>query len=386
MRIAVVRGANLNSWELANLQLDAEVVAFGTARGEFYWHGLPVPVRRLLSPSDALQAFGGGRLRIARYGVERVFGDTSYLVGLERALRGFDIAHVAELGWYPYSTQALRARRRGAVKRVVVTVWANLALPQYRTTRIARRSASVAASADRFLAVTSRARQHLLYAGVPEDRIEVIPMGVNLERFAPAERPPRSDRDLRILTVCRLEPEKGVQDLIVALRLLEDRGVNAQVTFAGVGSSRAHLEAMAQTLRVSDRVQFLGAVAHDQVPALHGQADAFVLASGPRTGWQEQFGFALVEAMASGLPVVAGDSGSLDEVVGDPSQLVAPHHPERLAAALARLALDPERRRALGMANRKAAEERYDQSKIARQVQGFYERALEEPPRTAVGG
>jgi len=101
-----------------------------------------------------------------------------------------------------------------------------------------------------------------------------------------------------------------------------------------------------------------------------------VLASAPRAGWQEQFGFAVVEAMASGLPVLAGDSGSLDDVVGDPAQLVTPQYPDRLAAALERLATDPARRRELGAANRASAERRYDRDAVAGRILAFYEAAL----------
>jgi glycosyltransferase involved in cell wall biosynthesis len=90
----------------------------------------------------------------------------------------------------------------------------------------------------------------------------------------------------------------------------------------------------------------------------------FVLASAPRNGWQEQFGFALVEAMAAGLPAVVGDSGSLPEVIGDASQLVTPNQPTALAAAL------------------EALEERFDRRAVGRTIHGFFERALAEPPRS----
>lgn len=379
MRIAVARGANLNPWELANFAFDGhEVVAFGSQDGNFSAHGVPIPVRRLRSPADAVAKLPG----LAQAVAVRFGGDPGYLMGLEKALRGFDVAHTAELA-SPYSLQAIRARDAGAVRRAVATVWENIALPPAPNAIVARRVAAVAAGLDRYLAITDRARRHLLYAGVPDERIDVIPMGVDLERFRPTPRERAAGEDLRILSVARLVPEKGVEDLVVAVRLLGEQGVGARLTLTGGGPDRAHLEQMANALGVADRVTFAGVLPYEQLPALHAEADVFVLASGPRTTWQEQFGFAIVEAMACGLPVLAGDSGSLDEVVGDPAQLVVPHHPERLVAALAALAADPARRAALGAENRARAEARYDRRAIAQRLLGFYEAALDGAPRAA---
>ena len=381
MRIALVRGPNLNAWELANFDLpDADVVAFGSRRGSFDAHGLPLRARRLPSPVDP-----AARLPpLARAVVQRAAGSSADLVGLERALRGFDVAHVAEL-FTPYSLQAIRARDAGACSRVVATVWENIAVPVLETARVEQRTREVAARADRFLAISERSRIHLRLAGVPDERIDVQPMGVDVERFRPAadRSSPGDHAPLRVLSVCRLVAEKGVEDLVIAVRLLADRGVDVRLTLAGEGPLRGRLEAVTRRLGLEGSVRFAGLVPYARMPALHHEHDAFVLASAPRATWQEQFGFAVVEAMASGLPVLAGHSGSLDEVVGDPRQLVLPHDPGALAEALRALAADPQRRRALADANRARAEERFDRRRVAMQISAFYERALAEPPRTS---
>lgn len=376
MRIAVIRAGHLNPFELANFGIDGEVVAFGSRAGSFDAHGLPVEARRLASPSDVV-----ARLPyLARGAIGRFVGDVDLLAGLAGALRGFDVAHTAELST-PYSWQAVRAREAGAVKRTVATVWENIAFPVATNRAVARRVERVAAGLDRALAISERARLHLELHGVPADRIEVIPMGVDLERFAPrgAERRPGG---LRVLSVSRLVAEKGVEDLVLAVHLLRERGHEVHATVVGDGPLRPRLSALVTRLRLGDRVTLTGPLAHDRLAVLHHEHDALVLASAPRDGWQEQFGFAVVEAMASGLPVVAGDSGSLDEVVGDRGQLVTPGQPEALAAALLALAGDPGRRARLGAANRRRAEERYDRRGVARRLQTFYAAALAEPPRT----
>jgi glycosyltransferase involved in cell wall biosynthesis len=374
LRVALIRGPNLNPWELANFEPLGDVVAFGSRRGAFAGQKLSVPVRRLPSPADVVARLPA----LGRAAVARVGGNVDHLIGLEKAVRGFDIAHTAELST-GYSAQSVNARDRGACRRVVATVWENIPLPAPENSVVARRVRHVAAGLDRCVAISEDARLHLELSGVPADRIDVLPMGIDLDRFAPAEHE-RYDGPLRVLSVARLVSEKGVEDLVVALRLLADRGVEAELTCVGSGSLAGRLEAMARELGV--RLRVLGTISHDEMPALHRASDVLVLASAPRATWREQFGFAVVEAMASGLPVLAGDSGSLDEVVGDPEQLVRPHDPDALASALATLAADPGQRAAQGDRNRRWASERYDRRCVAERLREIYELALAAPPRT----
>lgn len=376
MRVAVVRGANLNPWELRNLPEGPDLLAIGSRHGSFDAQALPIPARRLLSPADATSRLPG----LAQGLIVRFTGPLDHLFGLRAALRGFDIAHVAELG-NPYSAQALHARDSGAVRRVVATVWENIALPEPANPLVARRVETVARGVDHCIAISERARLHLRLAGVPDERIEVLPMGVDLQRFHPTRAQPPDAAHLRVLCVGRLVSEKGVEDLVVALRLLAERGVAAELTLAGTGPLAPRLTRMAHGLGVADRLRLLGGVPYEELPALHRVADVVVLASGPRATWREQFGFAVVEAMASGLAVLAGDSGSLAEVVGDPDQLVVPHDPPALAEALALLAARPELRAERGAANRRRAEERFDSRAVGRRLAELYERVLAAPVR-----
>ena len=379
MRVALIRGPNLNPWELGNFEFgpgsEASVVAFGSRRGSYESHGLPLDVRRLWSPSDAL----GSLPPVAQALVYRVAGNYEYLFGLARALDGFDIAHSAEL-ITQYSLQAVRARAAGRVGRVVATVWENIVLPAPENGLVSRRAAEVAAGLDGAIAISEKARLGLAVAGVPEERIEVIPMGVDVSHFLPGARP--EDGPLRVLSVARLVPEKGVEDLVVAMRLLRDRGVDASLTLVGTGPLGGRLLEMADRLGVGDRLTMRGTVPYEQLPAVYGDADAFVLASAPRTTWREQFGFAVVEAMACGLPVLAGHSGSLDEVVGDRAQLVTPHDPVALADALAQLANDARLRESRGAANRERAVARFDRRDVAGRILAFSERVLAAPARS----
>lgn len=374
--MALVRGTNLNPWELSNFELLDDVCAFGARSAIQPLQGNGIPIRRLASPVDLL-----GRLpALMAGGVLRFSGSLDYLIGLERALSGFDVAHVAELS-NPYSLQAIKARRNGRCRRVVATVWENIALPVTPNRAASRRAREVANGVDACIAISEAARLHLELAGVPAERIELLPMGIDLERFAPS--PPPSNRSgLHVLSVSRLVSEKGVEDLVVAIRLLADRGVDARVTLVGTGPLEARIRSIAAEIQVSERVHLTGAVPYERVPALLAESDVFVLASAPRSTWREQFGFAVVEAMASGLPVLVGHSGSLDEVVGDPAALVTPHSPPELADRLKQLAGDSTLRAELGVRNRARAEERYDRRAVASRLVEFYKRVLAAPARS----
>jgi glycosyltransferase involved in cell wall biosynthesis len=304
--------------------------------------------------------------------VIRLTGSLDYLLGLERALDGFDVAHVAELH-NPYSLQAVRARARGRCRAVVASVWENIPLRRSDNQLVERRVRNVAEGADHFLAVSERARRHLELAGAPAERITVLPMGVDVQRFTPTEEP-RADGPLRVLSVARLVWEKGVEDLVVSLQLLADRGIDAELTLAGGGPLRGRLEELAHRLGLDERVRLVGTVPYERLPALHREHDVFVLGSTATPMWREQFGFAVVEAMASGLPVLVGFSGSLDEVVGDADSLVPPQDAELLADRLAALWEDPELRRQLGERNRRRALERFDQREVRKGILELYQR------------
>ncbi len=373
MRVALVRGPNLNPWELANYAPIPGVEAVGSRRGAFAGQRIDLPLRRLPCPADAIARLPWPLPAL----VARFVGNVDHLIGLEDAVRGFDVVHTAELST-GYSSQAIAARGAGACRRVVATVWENIALPAPPNGAVARRVARVAAGVDHCVAISEAARLHLELAGVPSERIDVLPMGIDVEAFAPhGER--GHDGVLRVLGVSRLVSEKGVEDLVIAVGLLGRRGVVAELTLVGAGPLVARLREVAARLGVT--LHLPGNVPYEALPALHQASDVFVLASAPRETWREQFGFAVVEAMASGRPVLAGDSGSLDEVVGDPEQLVRPHDPVALADALASLAGNPERRARHGERNRRRALERYDARAVAVRLQALYAAVLDRPPR-----
>lgn len=187
-------------------------------------------------------------------------------------------------------------------------------------------------------------------------RLVVQPMGVDtdtLRRDAPYV-PHVAGGPLRIFSCGRLNIVKGHQDLMQAVRLLRDRGIDTRLNIAGEDDDggdgyRRTLEARIAELGLGDHVRLLGAIDAGAVKAHLLGAHVFALAS-----WAEPLGVALMEAMAMELPTVGTAAGGVAELItsGHDGLLVPPQDPAALAQALADLAADPARCVALGQAGR----------------------------------
>lgn len=206
-------------------------------------------------------------------------------------------------------------------------------------------------AAATFVACISRyARQRLreLAPAVQEDRLPIVRMGVDVDRFPPAaeDRAARPAGPLRVLFVGRLVPEKAPEDLIRAAALAT---APLTVTVIGQGPLRADLERLVDELGLADRVELVGPVGQDELPARYAAADVFCLPS-----HAEGVPVVLMEAMATELPVVTTRIAGIPELVddGESGVLVEPGDPGAVAAALDGLATDPGRRRRLGRAGR----------------------------------
>jgi len=199
----------------------------------------------------------------------------------------------------------------------------------------------------------------------------VIPQfGVDPEAFAPlASAPERPDRPFTIGYVGRLVPEKGVDLILDAVATMSG---DWHVRLVGTGPMRAALETQAAALKIMDRLTFVPPVRSTQVPSEMHQFDVLVLSSVTYPNWKEQFGRALTEAMACGVPVVGSDSGEIPSVIGDAGLIVPECDYRALAGALARLDADVELRRELGQRGRARVLERFTQASIARQTVAVY--------------
>jgi glycosyltransferase involved in cell wall biosynthesis len=204
----------------------------------------------------------------------------------------------------------------------------------------------------------------------------VVPNAVDETLFRPMDRfACRSafgvlERDTFVAGyVGRLVPEKGIDDLIMAIKHVP----GARLLIAGDGPQRSDLESLCQTLGLGDdRVRFVGSIAPPRLPQLINALDVLVLPSRTTARWKEQFGRVIIEAHACGVPVIGSDSGAIPDVVADGGLIYPEGDAATLAARLQCLADEPALRHHLGETGRRIALETRTWSAVARQMHGIY--------------
>ncbi|GGO70475.1 glycosyltransferase [Nonomuraea cavernae] len=230
--------------------------------------------------------------------------------------------------------------------------------------------------ADRVTTPTPLAAELLRHQGFTRE-VEPVSCGIDLARFRPHAEPKAWARKLfglpdrpTVLFVGRLDEEKRLTELLRALPyVLND--TDAQVAIVGQGSQRAELERLATRIGIGERVSFLGFVADENMPQAFAAADVFAM-----PGVAELQSIATLEAMASGLPVVAADAMALPHLVDGNGYLFEPGDVMGLAGHLTAILTDDELRARLGRASRELALTHDHQTSLAR-----FERIYDEVTR-----
>lgn len=205
----------------------------------------------------------------------------------------------------------------------------------------------------------------------------LVPPGVDTERFTPLDPSTRAAARTRlglpvdgqlVVSLSRLVPRKGMDVLIRAAAQLAPTYPDLLVAIGGGGRDHSRLERLIESTGAPARL--LGRIDHDDLPLLYGCADAYAMLC--RNRWagleQEGFGIVFLEAAAAGVPQVAGASGGAAEAVvdGETGYVIdPPDDVEAVAAALARLLDDPERRAAMGAAGRQRAVDGFEYDGLA---------------------
>ena len=301
-----------------------------------------------------------------------------------RAREGFDILHVGNIrpagyaGWWT-------AKRRG-LPYVLYVVGHDLikdvrkartnALRKTLTRSILGDAAGVVAISNW---VAELAKESMREVGVKKlPPVATVDLGTDPSHFSPA----RDTGALRkryglegkslLVTVSRLYATKGQDTAIRALALLKDDFPDLSYLVVGDGESRLRLEGLAKDLGVAERVVFAGRLSDAEIAEAYATATVYV---GPtrNEGWHvEGFGISFVEAAASGVPSVAGDSGGVRAAVreGETGFVVPPEaHP--VADAVALLLRDPARRAEMGRNGRRAVETHWNWDRAAREARAF---------------
>jgi glycosyltransferase involved in cell wall biosynthesis len=284
-----------------------------------------------------------------------------------RASGGADVVHlhsalVPAVTMIRAGLLALAARARG--RRVILHAHSGQD-ENWLSTRGRRALARFAlAPVDSFVTMSNPSGEAI--AAATGDAVTIVDNWVDLDEFRPADpvhSPPR------VLFAGLLTPRKGAADLLRASAGLTERGVTHELVLAG-GTPDEGPDAEKEVRGVAaPAATFLGALPHERMPSELAAADIFCLPS-----WWEAMPLSILEAMASGLPVVATRVGDIPRVVdvGVTGILVPPREPELLADALASLLSDPGRRRRMGAAGRRRVEDRFTAARAVARIDELY--------------
>ena len=289
-----------------------------------------------------------------------------YFPRLGKALRDFrpDILHIDEEPYNLASWHALWLAQRAGC-RTLFFAWQNILRRYPPPFSLGERY--VLRGSDHAIAGTEGAAAVLRARGY-RGPLSVIPQfGVDPGLFRPAEQTAR--RPFTVAYFGRLVAEKGLHNLLQAVASLEG---DWHLRLVGAGPLRADLEASVRDSGLGERVTLLEAQPSAAMPAQYHQIDALVLPSLTRRNWKEQFGRVLVEAMASGVPVIGSDSGAIPGVIGEAGLIFPEGDAAALTERLQRLQRDADLRRQLARAGRERALRHYTHAAVAQATVEVY--------------
>jgi glycosyltransferase involved in cell wall biosynthesis len=204
---------------------------------------------------------------------------------------------------------------------------------------------------------------------MPSATISVIPNGVELDRFFPAETSEKSEV-LRLLTVGRLSVTKRIEMLIDAVEILRRTACKLHLTIVGGGQMQRQLRKTVAERELSDVIRITGRIDSEKMPEVYRNSDIFISAS-----MQEGMSNAMLEAMASGLPIVTTRCEGLAELIDGNGIIVEKDNIGDIAKAVKRLADDSGLYKQMSIAARKQAE-KFDWANIASSYMEQYRKII----------
>lgn len=294
-----------------------------------------------------------------------------YLASCLRKHR-IDILHVHHIPLYWYIR---RGARLAGIPVVGCTEHASHSISMIPALQ---RESRHAARHARFFAVVSEhlKRYFTEELGIPAEGVIVVPNGVDTERFSPGPNTGTAPSgSVRLISVGRLVDAKDYPTLFAAAATLRAEGREFSLSIVGDGDLRANVEANVARSGLNDTVRLLGN--RTDVGSLLQSSDAFVLSSR-----REGLPVSVLEALATGLPVVATKVGAIPDVVNDGENglLVPPGDPQALAAAIRRLLDDAPLRRLIGETARRLVVEQYSLDRMVDRYAEIYDSAAGRHP------
>lgn len=366
IRVALIRGAFLNPNELQNYAFLKRNVKIQSFSSHFPLGEHPRIHNVKLASLFDLSSNGFFR-KLVKIVSNRLLGDPHWLFGLERRLNRFQIIDTAD-PYYYYSYQAAKYVRKHPETKLVVTYCETIAHNNESTLAKRRIKKYVLNEADLFVCHTRRSERALLDEGVNRHKIKLVPLGVDITRFSPGK-----NKTLTVLFVGRLVPEKGIWQLWQVYQNLRHHFPKLRLQIVGQGPLAKKLKSVGADVTESG---------YNRIHKLYQQADILIMPSYHTPTWEEQYGMVLVEAMSSGLAIVATRCGAISEVLGDAGILIEEKDIGALENNLRKLLTDQELRQSLGQKARRRAKSHFHAKQFADKMNIIYEELIRRPDRT----
>ncbi len=292
-----------------------------------------------------------------------------YIANLPKHLANADIIDISDT-YYFWNYQTITYAHKKNIP-VVSNIWCNT--PFHISGKIPPYSfltRKVIEGTNLFILRNHKAIEFTRSLKIPDNKTKIIYQGVDLLRFKPTMREAET---INILYVGLLDDSKGVPDIITAYKHLYKKYKNIHLTIAGNGRLKNYVLEAARELPIT----YHGYVQYDKLPEIYQTADIFCSPSREvklfgNLLWGEYFSYTLMEAQASGLPIVSTQVGGIPEEIGNDNLLIKSRDTAALQKSLESLILDKSARIRIGQDNRLRAERLYD---AQRQAQ-IYEQAI----------
>jgi len=331
--ILIIRASHANEFELQNYSPLSATLDIRVVTSHHPLTPTTLPTIPLWSPTDL------PHFPLRHPLLNRLIGGEQWLLGLANLATPQATFHTAET-YTPYTHQAVELRCSGKIAKLICTCWETIPHANEKLPRLKEWKKQAYQIVDLFHTPTKLAKQALVEEGVPPNKIRVIPYGVDLSRFHPSAKRFKSHTPV-ILTVGRPVKEKGYK----------------------IWQTISH--------ELSGLAEFRWVTGQDyrDMPSVYQQADIFLLPSLITPTWEEQYGMVLIEAMASGLPIVSTSSGAIPEVLGK-AGVITTH--DLLVLTLRKLLSDPPKLAQLSRASLARARLNYSHFVVAQHLSSLY--------------
>lgn len=236
---------------------------------------------------------------------------------------------------------------------------------------------------DHFICISETARENLKLEGIDPSKIDVVHNSVDLTFFSPKPK----DKDLMdelnitkddnvIMFVGKLTSWKNPFTLFYALKILTQKKIPIKLLIAGEGAQKTNLQKTAEVLGITNNIIFLNYIGNSELNRYYNLADVFVMASMTILTWEDQFPFVVIEAMASGLPVIVTNSGGMPELVGKVGRVYPQGNYRELAKNLYELLTNNHLKQHMSAKSRERAEQLFDNKKNSLKIFEVFKKVL----------